>query len=286
MGLLPAIGQSSHGVGQTRLSFQGRRATWFVRQAENAAWILGPFVVLVLVWYVIVAATGVPARLFPQVTDVVQAGARIIASGQLLRDLQASTGRVVAGCALAIATGVPFGLLMGSSRIVSEFFTPLLRFSVSLAGIAWIPLATLWLGYGQPVCIFIIWNSVFFAIVYSTMLGARSIEGDLRRAAMSLGANQFRLYSEVLLPGAMPSIVAGLRMGLGFAWRALLAAEIIAANSGLGYSIFMAQRYYDAAEIVMIIIVIGVLWLVIDRVVLAPFERRTVQRWGMTKRVL
>ena len=127
---------------------------------------------------------------------------------------------------------------------------------------------------------------MFFVIVYSTMLGVQSIDGDLRRAALSLGANRLRLYMEVLLPGAMPSLVAGLRMGLGFAWRALLAAEIIASNSGLGYSIFMAQRYYDAAEIVMIIIVIGTLWLLIDRALLAPFERRTVQRWGMIKRVL
>jgi taurine transport system permease protein len=285
MGPLPAVGQTGRLAGPADHR-RGARPKRLARQAENAAWLIGPFVVLLLVWYVVVAATGVPARLFPQVDDVVDAGERLIVSGQLLRDLRASLGRVLIGSGLAVVTGVPFGILMGSNRIVSEFFTPLLRFSVSLAGIAWIPLATLWLGYGEPVCIFIIWNSVFFAIVYNTMLGVRSIEDDLRRAASSLGASRFRLYSEVLLPGAMPAIVAGLRMGLGFAWRALLAAEIIAANSGLGYSIFMAQRYYDTAEIVMIIIVIGTIWLVIDRAFLCPFERRTVQRWGMSKRVL
>jgi NitT/TauT family transport system permease protein/taurine transport system permease protein len=285
MGSLPAIAQRDRVLGQAGVLHRPRRKR-FVHHLENAVWVLGPFGLLLLIWYVVVAATGVPARLFPQIDDVVRAGFRIVSSGQLANDLEASLGRVIIGSALAVVTGVPFGILMGSSRIVSEFFTPLLRFSVSLAGIAWIPLATLWLGYGQVVCVFIIWNSVFFAIVYSTMLGVRSIEGDLRRAAMCLGANDFRLYTEVLLPGSMPSIVAGLRMGLGFAWRALFAAEIIAANSGLGYSIFMAQRYYDTAEIVMIIIVIGVLWLLIDRALLAPFERRTVQRWGMTKRVL
>ncbi len=285
MGSSPAIRQTDHVAGRADRR-HGVCAKRLARQAENAAWLIGPFVVLGLFWYIVVAATCGPARRFPQVNDLVSAGERIIASGQLLRDRQASLGRVLIGSGLAVATGVPFGILMGSNRIVSEFFTPLLRFSVSLAGIAWIPLATLWLGYGQPVCIFIIWNSVFFAIVYSTMLGVRSIDGDLRRAALSLGASRFRLYSEVLLPGAMPAIVAGLRMGLGFAWRALLAAEIIAANSGLGYSIFMAQRYYDTAEIVMIIIVIGTIWLVVDRAFLCPFERRTVQRWGMTKRVL
>ncbi len=256
------------------------------RRLSGAMWLLGPFGALLVVWYVAVAITGVPTRIFPQVDDVASTAVRLIQSGQFFNDLGASLERVAMGVGLALVTGVPFGILMGSSRIVSDFFTPLLRFSVALSGIAWIPLATLWLGYGPRVCIFIIWNSVFFAVVYNTMLGVRSIEDDLQRAAQSLGAGRLHLYVEVLLPGALPMIVTGLRVGLGYGWRGLIAAEMIATSSGLGYSLFLAQKFYDASEIVLIMIVIGALWLLMDRLILAPLERRTVQRWGMVRRAL
>jgi len=254
------------------------------KRLADALWFTIPFVGLVGTWYAVVAASGVPTRIFPQVTDVMDAFVRIASSGQLTRDLIDSLQRVAVGLGLAVITGVPFGIVMGASRAISDFFAPLLRFSVAISGIAWIPIATLWLGYGPHVCIFIIWNSVFFAVVYNAMLGVQSIDGDLSRAALSMGASRFRLYAEVLLPGALPSIVTGMRVGLGYGWRGLLAAEMIATSAGLGYSLFEAQKHYDSAEIVLIMIIIGTLWLLMDRLMLAPLERRTIQRWGMTRR--
>jgi taurine transport system permease protein len=253
------------------------------KRLADAAWFTAPFVVIVAVWYAVVAATGVPTRIFPQVNDVLDTFVRIASSGQLANDLVASLQRVFIGLSLALVTGVPFGILMGASRLASDFFSPLLRFSVAISGIAWIPLATLWLGYGPHVCIFIIWNSVFFAVVYNALLGVRSIDGDLKRAALSLGAGRARLFWEVLLPGALPSIVTGMRVGLGYGWRGLLAAEMIATSAGLGYSLFEAQKHYDSAEIVLVMIIIGTLWLLMDRMMLAPLERRTIQRWGMIR---
>lgn len=257
-----------------------------VRQRiAGAAWLICPFLALLAVWYSVVAITGVPERIFPQIDQVVRRAMEMIASGELQTALAASLSRVAIGVGLAIVTGVPFGLLMGSNKIVADLFTPLLRFSVALSGIAWIPIATLWLGYGPNVCIFIIWNSVFFAIVYSTMLGVSSVDRDLKRAALCLGASNPRIYAEVLLPGALPSIVTGLRVGLGYGWRGLIAAEMLATSVGLGYSLFLAQKFYDTAEIVFIMILIGILWIAIDYLILAPIERRTVVRWGMVRRV-
>jgi taurine transport system permease protein len=254
------------------------------RRIEAALWFVLPFTALLAIWYAAVALTGVPTRIFPQIDSVVDSAVLLVRSGQLPRDILASLERIAIGVGLALATGVPFGILMGSNRVVSEFFTPLLRFSVALSGIAWIPFATLWLGYGPQVCIFIIWNSVFFGIVYNTMLGVRSIDIDLKRAAVSLGAGTGRLYAEVLLPGSLPSIVTGMRVGLGYGWRGLLAAEMIATSSGLGYSLFLAQKNYLTSDLVLIMIVIGILWLIVDRITLAPLERNTIQRWGMTRR--
>lgn len=251
----------------------------------NVAWFVSPFALLLVLWLIIVPAAGVSPRVFPSVGAVWQSLLGMTADGTLWEHLSASLLRVGEGAGLAILIGVPFGILMGISKAVSGFFSPLLRFSVALAGIAWIPLATLWFGYGNNAVIFVVFNAVFFAIVYNTMLGVRQINTSLLRAARSLGAGQWRMFWEIYLPGAAPSIAIGLRVGMGFAWRGLIAAEIIATSAGLGYSLFLARQYYQTDVIILMMIIIGVLWLMMDRWILAPVERRTVQRWGGTRPV-
>ena len=152
-----------------------------------------------------------------------------------------------------------------------------------LAGIAWIPIATLWFGYGFGAITFVIFNAVFFIVAYNTLLGVSTIPMPLRHAAASLGAGRWAMLTEVLLPGALPNIVTGIRTGLGFAWRGLIAAEMIATNVGLGYMLFVARDFYRTEVIVFGMIVIGVLWLLIDRLLLAPLERATIERWGMVR---
>ncbi len=172
----------------------------------------------------------------------------------------------------------------GRQRGVSAFLTPLFRFFSVLAGIAWIPIATLWFGYGFGAITFVIFNAVFFIVAYNTLLGVTAIPMRLRHAAASLGAGPVAMVTEVLLPGALPNIVTGIRTGLGFAWRGLIAAEMIATNVGLGYMLFVARDFYRTEVIVLGMIVIGVLWLLIDRLILAPLERATIERWGLVQR--
>ena len=256
---------------------QSKRA----KRVKAVAWFLGPFVVLFAAWAAVVAFTDTPMRVFPQVTDVFAAIGRMWSSGELFQHLGASLRRVAVGCVLAIVTALPFGIALGANRALSAFFTPLLRFSVALAGIAWIPIATLWFGYGDGAVIFIVWNAMFFALAYNAMLGVRRISVHLLRAARSLGATGPRMFWEILLPGALPSVVTGLRVGLGYGWRGLVAAEIIASDAGLGYALFLAQKSFDTDVIIASMLIIGVLWLLMDRLLLAPLERRTIQRWGL-----
>jgi len=237
--------------------------------------------VLTALWALVVEVTGVPMRVFPQVTDVAAAIRDMALSGDLVQHLGASLRRVLIGSVIAIGTALPFGIALGASRALSAFFSPLLRFSVALAGIAWIPIATLWIGYGDGAVIFIVWNAMFFALAYNTMLGVRRIPTSLLRSARSLGAGRWRMFWEVLLPGAMPSIVSGLRIGLGYGWRGLVAAEIIATSAGLGYALFLAQSTFSTDVIIASMVIIGALWLLTDRLLLAPLERNTVERWGM-----
>jgi len=121
-------------------------------------------------------------------------------------------------------------------------------------------------------------------VTYNTLLGVASIPLPLRHAAASLGASKWTMLTEVLLPGALPNIVTGIRTGMGFAWRGLIAAEMIATNVGLGYMLFLARDFYRTEVIVFGMVVIGILWLLLDRLLLAPLERATIERWGMVRR--
>lgn len=251
--------------------------------AQRVVQFVAPLVVLLVIWEAVILAFGVHPAVFPDVLAVAQAGVAMVRDGTLLAHVIASLLRVVVGTVLAIAVAVPVGLMMGIHKGVSAFLTPPLRFFSVLAGIAWIPIATLWFGYGFGAITFVIFNAVFFVVTYNTLLGVASIPLQLRHAAAALGAGRAEMVTQVLLPGALPNIVTGIRTGLGFAWRGLIAAEMIATNVGLGYMVFLARDFYRTEVIVCGMIVIGLIWLVLDRLVLAPVERRTIERWGLVR---
>jgi NitT/TauT family transport system permease protein/taurine transport system permease protein len=254
------------------------------RRVRNAAVFATPLLVLFLVWPAIIAVFDVDPRVFPNVGAVLAAAGEGLRDGSLLAHVAASLGRVITGTVLAVLVAVPLGIAMGVNAGVSAFLTPLFRFFSVLAGIAWIPIATLWFGYGFGAITFVIFNAVFFIVAYNTLLGVASIPLRLRHAAASLGAGPIAMVREVLLPGALPNIVTGIRTGLGFAWRGLIAAEMIATNVGLGYMLFVARDFYRTEVIVLGMIIIGLLWLLIDRLLLAPLERATIERWGLVQR--
>lgn len=244
---------------------------------------VAPLALLVVIWAIVVPVFEVRPQIFPSVSSVFAAGVAGLRDGTLLTHVATSLARVAIGTVLAIIVAVPLGILMGISNGVSAFLTPLLRFFSVLAGIAWIPIATLWFGYGFGAIVFVIFNAVFFVVVYNTLLGVSTIPMPIRNAAASLGAGRLAMLSDVLLPGALPNIVTGIRTGLGFAWRGLIAAEMIATNVGLGYMLFVARDFYQTEVIILGMIVIGTLWLLIDRLILAPLERATIERWGLVR---
>lgn len=252
---------------------------------EAALWFAAPFVVLVLVWAAAVRLYDVPLRVFPAPPDVAEALVQQARTGALGNHVWQSLRRVFVGTTLAVLSSIPLGIAIGTNRSLAALFTPILRFFSVLAGIAWIPLATLWFGYGFGAITFIIFNAVFFIVLYNTILGVTRIPQVLRDAARSLGANRRQVFTEVLLPGARPNIVTGIRTGMGFAWRGLIAAEIIATNAGLGYMLFLARDFYRTEVIVLGMILIGAMWVLMDRLILAPIERRTIERWGLARTV-
>jgi NitT/TauT family transport system permease protein/taurine transport system permease protein len=243
-----------------------------------------PFIPLVLLWWAVVEAGVFPRVFLPGPADVVRSFADLVYKGILPDYLQDSMVRLAVGAFWGIALGVPLGILIGMSRLAYRALWPLLLFFQAIGDIAWLPILVIWFGYGLVTMTFVIVYTVIFPVVLNTVLGVRSIPVNMHRAALSLGASRLRILWEVVLPGALPNIVTGLRNGLGYGWRALIAAEIIVGTSGIGFLMFDARRAGSVVEILLGMIILGILWYIVDSWILAPIERATGQRWGLVTR--
>jgi NitT/TauT family transport system permease protein/taurine transport system permease protein len=169
----------------------------------------------------------------------------------------------------------------GLYRNVSEFLNPLVIFFNAISGIVWLPLVIGWLGIGTALAVFLIWNTVFFIVFQNTVLGVQLVPEVLEQGVRTLGGGTFEVVRTVTLPGALPYILTGIRSGLGFGWRALIAAELVGATTGLGQMIFNAAEYHRSDIIIGGCLIIGTIAIAMDRWLLLPIERRTVQRWGL-----
>jgi NitT/TauT family transport system permease protein/taurine transport system permease protein len=225
-----------------------------------------------------------PRAFFPGPLEVVQSFGSLVYKGILPDYLEDSIVRLAVGTAAGMALGIPLGVLVGLNQRAHALLWPILLFFQAIGDIAWLPILLIWFGFGLTTMIFVIVYTVLFPVVLNTVLGVRSVPLELHRAALSLGASKARVVWEVVLPGALPNIMTGLRNGLGFGWRALIAAEIIVGTSGIGFLMFDARRAGSVVEIMLGMIVLGVLWYVVDSWVLAPIERATGERWGLVHR--
>lgn len=240
-----------------------------------------PFIPLVAAWWIVTALEVFPRVFFPGPVEVMRSFLTLTYKGILPDYLQDSVIRLAVGVAFGIALGIPLGILIGVSQRAYKALWPVLLFFQAVGDIAWLPILVIWFGYGLTTMTFVIVYTVIFPVVLNTVLGVRSIPETLHRAALSLGASKARILWEVVLPGALPNIVTGLRNGLGYGWRALIAAEIIVGTSGIGFLMFDARRAGSVVEILLGMIILGILWYIVDSWILAPIERATGQRWGL-----
>lgn len=239
---------------------------------------LVPFLLLAGVWTSIWVIFHPPTGVLPSPMRVLEVP---FTEPDYMTNVMASLFRLVLGFGVAALTGVVVGLVAGLSRWVADFLGPLITFMSALSGIVWIPLAIAWFGIGTAMVVFVIWNAAFFLVFGNTMLGVRLVPGVLEQGLSTLGASRRQIIIQVVIPGSMPYIMSGLRSGLGFGWRALIAAELVGASSGLGQWIFVAQEYARTDIIVAGALTIGLIGMIMDRGLLAPLERRTIERWGL-----
>ncbi|HET7875344.1 MAG TPA: ABC transporter permease [Methylomirabilota bacterium] len=243
-----------------------------------------PFVPILLLWALVAAARVFPPAFFPGPMEVLRAFGTLVYKGILPEYLEDSVVRLAVGTAAGAAVGIPLGVLVGLSRRANRLCWPVLLFFQAIGDIAWLPILLVWFGFGLGTMTFVIVYTVLFPVVLNTVLGVRSVPLELTRAAQSLGASRARIVLEVIIPGALPNIITGLRAGLGYGWRALIAAEMIVGTSGIGFLMFDARRAGQVTEILLGMIVLGLLWYFVDGWLLVPLERATVERWGLVTR--
>ncbi len=187
-----------------------------------------------------------------------------LCSGELWQDAAGSLERVLGGFAIGAALALPLGLLMGARPAVNELFDPLLQVLRPIPPIAFIPLAILWFGLGNPPAFFLIALGAFFPVLVNTVAGVKNVDAIYLRAARNLGAGELTVFRRVMIPAAMPYILAGMRIGMGVAFIVVIVAEMTAVNRGLGYRILEAREYFWSDKIIAGMISIGVLGLAID----------------------
>jgi len=221
--------------------------------------------IMVAAWWVAVVKSQTPY--FPTPRQVVDGTVELAQNGTLIQHVSASLMRVTVGYVSALSLAIPLGVIMGWFPRVFFAVNPLIQLLRPISPIAWIPLAILWFGIGNLSPIFLIFLSSFFPLVVGTVAGVRGVEPEYIRAAKNFGFSGGRILRQIVVPAALPQIIVGMRIGLGIAWLVVVAAEMIAIDSGLGYLIIDSRNAGNRYDLVVAaMVMIGVIGFCLDTV--------------------
>ena len=255
---------------------------WVIVQWGALARTAFPFVVVGGLWEIVARSGIFPRRLFPSLGEVADTFLRLTAAGILPHHALETVVRLVVGFGMAAVVGVALGIIMGRSRRAEDIFLPLVSIGAPIPGLAYAPLILLWFGLGDVGAVILVGFVSAFPIILNSWTGVKAVKEIWVRAAQAMGANDRRLFRQVILPGALPYILTGLRLGLAQAWRILVAVEMLAAVPwGLGWMIFGAREFLNTDVMLAGIVVIGAIGLALEKLVFQRLERFTVVRWGM-----
>jgi len=242
-------------------------------------------IVIAAVLYEAVARSGwFAAALVPTLPAVGRTLWTMLADGTMAGHAVNTLWRVFAGLGLAAVTGLVLGFLMARYRPVERFFLPLVSALMPIPSLAWAPVFILWFGLGNTATILVVFYAASFPMVINTWSGARAVNPLWLRAAGAMGAGGTSMFWKVVVPGASPFIITGLRLAFQRAWIAVVGAEMLAASAfGLGWVIFDAKEFLNADVMLASLAVIGAIGFVFERLVFGSLERGTVLRWGMVR---
>jgi NitT/TauT family transport system permease protein len=235
----------------------------------------------VLLWHFAVKWSG--SEIFPAPLQVVAGMVELIRHGVLVKYVIASLFRVSAGFLMALVVGIPFGLLLGWFGRAFFAFNPIIQLLRPISPIAWIPVAILWFGVSDLAPIFLIFLASLFPITTAAIAAVQNIQLVYLRAASNFGVRGLALFKKIVFPAAMPQIITGVRLALGVAWLVVVAAEMIAVNSGLGYLIIDARNAGMRYDLVVAgMVLIGIIGLILDLLV-RRLQNLEEVRWGFSR---
>jgi NitT/TauT family transport system permease protein len=219
--------------------------------------------ILIAIWWLLVTLTN--SMIFPTPGKVVMGTLELARDGSLWEHIGASLFRVGAGFLIAVLFAIPLGLWMGRVHGAYVTLNPIFQILRPISPIAWIPIAILWFGVGNASPIYLIFISSVFPMIVQTTAGVHTIEQRYLRAAENFAVSRYTLFSQVVIPAVLPQVVVGMRIGLGVAWLVVVAAEMIALRSGLGYLIIDSRNAGNRYDLVIAgMIIIGLIGLLLD----------------------
>lgn len=229
-------------------------------------------IIIIIVWALVTTFGDIPQSLLPSLPFVGVGLRNMVESGQLANDLLISLGRVVKGFLIAAALGVTLGSLMGMSKTICEMLLPLFTTIRQIPMMAWFPLIILWCGIGESSKVVIIVIAAFFPILVNTLSGIQSTPEGYLEVAKMYHLNTWKRFVKLYLPHAIPQILVGLKLGLGVSWMAVVASELVAATSGIGYRMNDARSMMQSNKVIVCMLVIGLVGILMDKLISTLFS--------------
>ncbi|NHJ03065.1 MAG: ABC transporter permease [Candidatus Heimdallarchaeota archaeon] len=243
-----------------------------------------PFLIGAILWEILAFFTILDPILFPPPSQLFFTFFNLLLNRRpsLIDHIIRSLYHIFMGYSLGVIIGISIGILMGLNRFIYNTLNPILALLIPVPTLAWVPLLLIILGLGDITIITAIFLGCFFPIVYNTLNGIRGTDKQLIWAARTMGSNRIDILLEVLFPSALLSILTGLRLSIGYAWRALVGAEMLAGiTMGIGHMIYAARWGFNLDVMFTGLIIISLGGLIMDRVLIIPLEKATVLRWGL-----
>lgn len=240
------------------------------------------FTSLLVVWELISRSGIWPDYLLPGPIAVGQALISGLRKGLYIQGVWVSLTRLVIGYVISLVIGVVLGALIARNKAMQDTVGALVIGLQALPSVCWLPLAILWFGLNERAIIFVVIMGSLFSIVLGVESGVKNTPPVFVKAARNLGASGFRLYAQVILPSAFPTILSGLKQGWAFAWRSLMAAELLYFTLSLGNLLQTGRDLNDAAQVMAVMVVIIIVGVAFNQLLFAPIERRVAERWGFS----
>ena len=244
-----------------------------------------PLILMIFIWQVIVSLNLISGITIPSPYDLLLRASEMAGPDPILQNhIYHSLYRFIIGYFIATVVGMAVGVILGINETCYKMFNPFICLFVSLPTIAWVPLLLVLVGLGDATIITAIFLGAFFPMVYNTTAGIQGINCNFIRAAQIMGADKFRIFIGVILPGSLIPIITGLKLGIGNAWRALVGAEMLAATMwGIGYLIYASRAFYDLEAMFLGLFLIGILSLGFDLLIITTLENATIKKWGILR---